>query len=369
MQKLTGFFLVVFAILSVSSCNQNPANTNNSEKWITSEPLFLARNGNGFSNMAVKDPSIVKYNGKYHLFYTSKTADTIDGELKYKTGTGYTSAETLEGLNSSKRYNIETIVDGNVVAPQIFYFEPHKVWYLIAHTWVNGNHGDLEPIYMTNPDIEYVLGWSKMRVMDTHKRKKEFWIDFWVIANDKDIYMFYANQKGSLMYMKSPISEFPNGFRKSKSKIALTQTGVKDSLNWKMFEAAHVFYAQKDKKYIALCEGAYLHPVNSWEVDARSRFIFAMTADSLDGEWTRLEVEKNIFFADAKDIYNEDGSKSANSLVSHPELIRDGNNQKMEIESIDDIKILYQSFDASNIPATYNYNELPWNLSLMQKRK
>lgn len=162
------------------------------------------------------------------------------------------------------------------------------------------------------------------------------------------------------------MEDFPNGFIKSESKVAFTQTGVKDTLKWKMFEAAHVFYAKKEKKFITLCEGAYQHPLRSWDVDARSRFIFAMVADSIEGAWTRLETDQNSFFADAKDVYNKDGSKSTKSLVSHPELIRSGYNQKLEIDSFY-VQMLYQSFDAKHIPDTYNYNELPWELSLMKK--
>lgn len=360
----TGLFLGILISLFTLSCEHKPE-IEKSEKWITSVPLFEARPGNGFDNVAVKDPSIVEYNGKYHLFYTAKSADTIKGKVNYKIGTGYTSATSLDELNTSERVFIDSIVGGNVVAPQIFYFEPHKKWYLIAHTWINGDHSDLEPIYMTNDNIENVNAWSEIQIINTHKSEKQFWIDFWVIAEGDDIYMFYTDQKGSLLYMKSPISEFPNGFSKPESKIAFTQTGTKDALKWKMFEAAHVFYAKKEKKFIALCEGAYQHPVHKHDVDARSRFIFAMVADSIEGAWTRLENDKNTFFANAKDIYNKDGSKSVNSLVSHPELIRSGYNQKLEIESLD-VQMLYQSFDATNIPDTYNYNELPWKLSLMK---
>ncbi|MEN8139216.1 MAG: non-reducing end alpha-L-arabinofuranosidase family hydrolase [Bacteroidota bacterium] len=357
--------IAITAVLMISSCGNESVNN---KKWTTSEPVFGSRIGDAWDNVAAKDPSIVEYNGKYHLFYTAKSADTINGKVNYKIGTGYTSAKTIEELNSSERIFIDSIVGGNVVAPQVFYFEPQKKWYLIAHTWVNGDHGDLEPIYMTNYNIEDVNGWSEIKVMDTHKTEKKFWIDFWAIQDKDEMYMFYADQKGALLYMKSSNEDFPNGFHKSESKVAFTQTGVKDSLKWKMFEAAHVFYSKKDEKFIALGEGAYFHPTRKWDVDARNRFIFAMVADSIDGEWTRYEGDKNDFFADAEDVYNADGSKSKNSLVSHPELIRASYNQKLEIESIEEIQMLYQSFDATNIPATYNYNELPLKLSLMSKK-
>ena len=183
------------------------------KKWTTSKPLFTARPDNPLYNVAVKDPSIVYYNGNYHLFYTAKSARETENGLKYEIGTAYTCAPTLDALNKAKRYSIDSIVDDCVVAPQIFYFEPHNLWYLIAHTWIDGDHHNLEPIYMTNPEIDNVDGWSKVKILDTEKSGKEFWIDFWVICDDMDAYLFYANQKGSLLQMKTTLENFPNGFK------------------------------------------------------------------------------------------------------------------------------------------------------------
>lgn len=331
------------------------------KKWITSKPLFTARPDNPFDNVAVKDPSIVYYNGNYHLFYTAKSAKKTENYEKYEIATGYASASTLEELNDAKRYSIDSIVGSNVVAPQIFYFEPQKLWYLIAHTWVKGNHRYLEPIYMTNPNIEDVNGWSEAKILATNKSIKEFWIDFWVICDNKDAYLFYANQKGSVLHMKTSLENFPNGFKKSEEKISLTEKGNKDGVNWRMFEAVHIYYVKKEKKYIALLEGAY----GVGHIDSRTRFIFAMTADSLNGKWTRIENSKNEFLADAHNVYNEDGSKSQLTQVSHPELIRAGYNQKLEIEDFK-LKLLYQSFDGSKFSDKYDYNELPYKILLMK---
>jgi len=40
--------------------------------WTVSKPVFKAGTKGSFDDVAVKDPSIVFYSGKYHLFYTSK---------------------------------------------------------------------------------------------------------------------------------------------------------------------------------------------------------------------------------------------------------------------------------------------------------
>ncbi len=357
--------IIIYICLLMLPCHIMAGEDIQYEKWTTSKPLFTSRVDHPLDNIAVKDPSIVFYNGNYHLFYTAKSVQKTDNGFNYEIGTAYTSAPTLEELNNAKRYSINSIVNDSVVAPQIFYFEPHNLWYLIAHTWIDGDHHNLEPIYMTNPDIEDIHGWSKVKKLDTEKSEKEFWIDFWVICDDQDAYLFYTNQIGSLLQMKTSLDNFPFGFKKKEARIALTETGNKDGVNWKMFEAAHVYYVKKENKYIALLEGAYDHPIREGDIDSRNRFIFAMTSDSLNGRWTRIENSNNDFLADAQHIYNEDGSHAELTQVSHPELIRAGYNQKLEIEDFK-LCLMYQSFDGTEIPDTYHYNELPWALFIMK---
>ncbi len=61
-------------------------------------------------------------------------------------GFGYVSAETIDGLNKAEHYFMSEITESIVVAPQIFYFEPHKLWYLVAQTVVKGETPNLKPI-------------------------------------------------------------------------------------------------------------------------------------------------------------------------------------------------------------------------------
>ena len=132
------------------------------KKWTVSKPIFKAGTQGTFDDISVKDPTIVFYNGQYHLFYTSKAIKETASKIPYlsrgRSGVGYVAAPTLEGLQEAQRHNLDAIVETIVVAPQVFYFEPQKLWYLIAQTTVDGKP-DLMPIYLTNPDIEDVHGW------------------------------------------------------------------------------------------------------------------------------------------------------------------------------------------------------------------
>ena len=338
----------------------------NQNKWTISEPILTAGVKGTFDDVAVKDPSIVYYNNKYHLFYTAKSKIRIDGKERYSISCAYTSAETLENINKTERFNIDSIVGDMVIAPQVFYFEPQKLWYIIAHTKViEGNKSRLMPIYITNPDIENVNGWSEITKIKTARSEYSFWIDFWVIADDKNAHMFYSDQKGSVWRLECPLNTFPEGFSKSKPELALFVNHIKEDKAWKMFEAVHIYRVKKENKYLAFLEGAYKHPSKEDDVDARSRFIFGMTADSLNGEWERLEKDQNIFLADAANLYSKNEKTTQYTQVSHPELIRSGYNQKLEIEDYN-FTMLFQTFDGSHFTDTYKYDELPWKLILMK---
>ncbi len=340
-------------------------------KWKVSKSILKKGDADAFDNVAVKDPSIVFYDGKYHVFYTSKNFK----DNKYGVGCGYVAAESLEKLADAKRYNLSGIIDSNIIAPQVFYFAPQKLWYMFAHRYNREEKPNLTPIYLTNPDIDNVNGWSKPKDLQTGKSNDDFWIDFWVICDDVKAHLFYSDQKGSVLRMECPLDNFPNGFADSKEEISLTVTGKNDTGEWIMFEAEHVFFAKKQKLYLIQLECGYEVPPLKGDKggckhfgDARNRFFIGMVADKLEGPWRRVENSENEFFAEAKNLFNEDGTKSKYSQVSHPEFIRSGYDQKLEIDDLDNMKILIQSFDSSKTPDDYDYNELPWELAVISNR-
>jgi len=355
--------ILAFAFCGLASC-QTGLNSVSYEKWTVSEPIMTKGPEGSFDNVATKDPSIVFYNGKYHLFYTAKSSHRIEGKRRFGISVGYTSSPTLEGLKDSKRYDFKKIVDEVIIAPQIFFFEPQKKWYLIAHKNMAHNR-DLAPVYLTNENIEDVNGWSKPKLLRTGKAGNEFWIDFWVICDDQDAHLFYSNQRGSVLRMQCPIDEFPQGLTKAEEKVALTVSGDDDRGGpWRMFEAVHIYHVKKTDQYLAILECGYENLNREKLVDARNRFLIAMVADKLQGPWRRVESGVNEYFADASALYNEDGTPSAYTLVSHPELIRNGYNQKLEITDFN-ITMLMQSFDGSAFSDNYYYSELPWELAIV----
>lgn len=338
------------------------------EKWTVSKPVFKVGPKGSFDDAAVKDPTIVFYNGQYHMFYTSKalkeTAQNMDYLSRGESGVGYVASETLKGLQSAKRYNLDAIVEYIVIAPQIFYFEPQKLWYLIAQTTADGRP-DLMPIYLTNPDIEDVHGWSKPKIFKTRKSNDGFWIDFWVICDDTKAHLFYTDHEGSIFRFECPIEKFPEGFAREKEETVLTERGETEIGRWRLHEGNHVYYVKSADIYLQVIEAVYPHPTRKNYWDSRNRFMFAMVADKLEGPWKRVETDLNEFAGNPANLFNQDGSRSAYDQVSHFELIRSGYNQRLEIEDFN-LQLLFQAFDAENIGDDYDYDELPWELAVMR---
>lgn len=327
------------------------------QRWTVSPPVFTHGPADAFDSVAVKDPSIVFHEGAYHLFYTTKTP----GESL--AGLGYASAPTLSGLNSAIRHNMDAILGEAIIAPQVFYFEPHQRWYLIAHK-VAAQRDDLIPVYLTNPEVADPDGWSKPEALDASAPASGFWIDFWVICDDTTAHLFYTDHIDAMFRQYTPINEFPHGFGARPEQIALSAGGDSEAGPWRLHEASHIYRVQETGQYLALIEGVRPHPTRPNYWDSRNRFVFAAVADSLEGPWQRVERHESEFVGDPAHLFDADGRRSLYGQVSHPEVVRAGFDQRLEISSFS-MEVLFQAFDASDVPDEYDYDLLPWELAVM----
>lgn len=330
--------------------------------WTVSEPILAPGPEGTFDAVAVKDPTIVYHRGRWHLFYTAKPARDAK---RYKTALGYVTAPTLAGLRQAPHVEMRPILGESMIAAQVFYFEPHKLWYLVGHVGDASLH-KLQPVYSTNPDIENVQGWSKPRVLRTNRQRKEdFWIDFWVICDEAKAHLFYADHTDTLFRMECPLEEFPSGFANAREQVAIKTGGRNHTGEWTFHEASHIYYVKSKGKYLALLEGTYAHPTRENYWDSRNRFLFGMEADRLEGPWRRVESSEDEFLGEARWLFNPDGTPSKYDQVSHPELIRAGIDQRMEIPDLR-LQLVFQAFDADGMPPTYDYHVLPWRIMVMR---
>ncbi len=364
--------LAAFVCLSLVSLSpKSLAGTFQYKKWFVTEPTLQAGASGAIDDVSVKDPTIVRYGGKFHLFYTSKASREATKKHKFlsknRSGIVYVAAETLEGLKDAKRHDLGKICQTVIVAPQVFYFEPHKKWYLVAHTLVD-RRPDLMPIYLTNDDIGDVHGWSKPKALKTRKSHNGFWIDFWVICDEKKAHLFYTDHAGGVFRMECPVGAFPEGLARAREETVVAERGETEIGRWRLHEASHVYHVKSTGEYLMLVEGVYPHPVIKGYWDSRTRFMYAYVADTLEGPWRRVEDDVNEFAGDPAHLFYDHGIKCPYGQVSHFELIRGGYDQKLEIEDYN-LELLFQAFDAGDIGPRYDYNDLPWELAIMRNYK
>lgn len=130
-------FTCLITILFVTTVNSGLGGTGVSEsmninnsleagqfRWKTGSAFLMPADRQNESCFSVKDPSIVYYGDRWHLFYTvraSERSHTIE----------YISFTDFKYANKAKRH-ILGCHSGYFCAPQVFYFKPQSKWYLIC---------------------------------------------------------------------------------------------------------------------------------------------------------------------------------------------------------------------------------------------
>jgi len=247
-------------------------------KWSSSAALISPKNdGKGIA--ALKDPSIIFYNGAYHVF--ASTAVSSGYNMVYLTFTDFSQAEsaTFHYLDATP------IGAGYRAAPQVFYKTSQKLWYLIFQ---DGNAA-----YSTNTDITNPAGWSAVKHFWTSQPSiitqnigAGYWVDMWVICDTANCYHFSSDDNGHLYRASTTLANFPNNM--GQPVIALS-----DSNKNNLFEASNVYKVGSQYLLIVECIGSTGH-----------RYFRSWTSSSLSGSWTALAAtEANPFAGTANVVF------------------------------------------------------------------
>ncbi len=321
-------FVPVGSTPSPNPDNGNPTSSQTCDlpskfSWTSTDPLITAHDRNWLS---IKDPTIVKYNDQYHVF-----ASIVDSTTNGYGGV-YMNFSDWSQANSAQQVDMSTTQAGSTVAPQVFYFEPHKKWYLIYQWGAK---------YSTNSDISNPRGWSAPKPLLSNGLGNG--IDYWVICDDNYCHLFFSGDDGNLYRSKVSIGNFPN--------FSGYEVVMSDSVAGRLFEASNVYKVDGSDKYLLLVEAYAPRYFRSW------------TSTSLDGPWTPLADTQSNPFAGAANV-SFSGAKWTND-ISHGEMIRSGYNQKMTINACN-LEYLYQGVDPNS--SVSDYNKLPWKLGLIKAK-
>ncbi|GAB4003153.1 hypothetical protein GCM10029992_43660 [Glycomyces albus] len=256
----------------------------------------------------------------------------------------YTHFSDWSQAGSAEHYYLDQsgIGTGYRAAPQVFYFEPQGLWYLV---YQDGNAA-----YSTNPDISDPSGWTapqhfypSMPQIIEDNIGDGYWVDMWVTCDDADCHLFSSDDNGHLYRSETPIGSFPNGM--SEPVIAM-----EESNKYALWEAANIYKVEGSDQYLLLVEAFD---------DGSTRYFRSWTATDIAGPYTPLADSRSNPFADTSNVAFPDGQWTND--ISHGEMIRSGIDQNLEIDPCE-MQYLYQGVE----PGTGEpYNELPWRLGLL----
>lgn len=302
--------------------------------WTTGPPLVAPVSRPSDPCYSVKDPSIVWYEGRWHLFCTIRSRKRTH-QIEYLSFGDWKDAPGAE-------HRVMKLSGGYFCAPQVFYFSPHRKWYMILQVEDRTRSPWLQPAYSTTTDISDPYSWSKPVLLYAKQPGNvKHWIDFWVICDDARAHLFFTSNDGRMWRAGCALRDFPRGF--GPPRVVLSGD---------VFEASHTYKLKGAAKYLTLIEA----------VGAGRRYYKAYLADALDGGWEPLAATQDHPFAGAANV-RDSGPHWADS-ISHGELLRDGYDQHLVVDPAR-LRFLFQGVTDEAMRGK-SYGEIPWQLGILE---
>lgn len=312
-----------------------PASFKVPDSWEYSAPLIAPEKRDINPSHAQKDPTVVFYNGKWHVFMTVK--------LPSKSAIEYCSFKNWEEADRSKRTILKISNSNYYCAPQVFYFMPHKKWYLIYQMGVPGLN-KMWVAYSTTTDVANPNSWTQvMPILDGSENDPRTvgGLDYWIICDNQYAYLFLTSLNGKMWRLRTRIEDFPRGF--DNCELALEA---------KVFEASHTYKLRGMDKYLTIIE------------ENGRRYYKAYIADRLDGKWTPVADTAERPFAGWKNIRPAYGIDPWTDNISHGELIRDGYDQNLIVDPSNLLFIFQGMWDKDK--SGKNYGQFQWRIGMLR---
>jgi hypothetical protein len=308
--------------------------TSSDLKWTAQSPIFSAADRDGDHYFSIKDPSIVRAGDRWHMFTTMRGVKRTH-QIEYASFSDWSEAP------QAKRETMQ-LTDGYFCAPQVFYFRPHKKWYLIYQILDKSRTPVPQPAFSTTSDIANVASWTKPQLlMDDPANGVKSWIDFWTICDETKCHMFFATLDGRLWRSETAIGSFPKGW--TRPVVVITDD---------IYEASHTYRLKGSKKYVTFVEARR---------DGGQRYFKSYVADRLDGQWQPLAATFEHAFTSPPNV-SFSGERWTDSF-SHGELIRDGNDERLIVDEARPRLLIQGVRDQDS--AGKKYGEVPWRLGLL----
>lgn len=328
--------LGAFVLLAGTATSQALAND---FTWTYGPAVLEARAVDGVEFISVKDPSIVWYGDKWHLFCTARGPQRSHAIV-------YLNFGDVREADKAERH-ILSCHPGYFCAPQVFYFTPQQRWYLICQAadeaW---GEPPYRPAFSTTTDVSDPNSWAQLRpLFEAKPDNVKAWLDFWVICDDAKAHLFFTSLDGKMWRAETSLAAFPKGW--STPVLALEGD---------VFEASHTYKLKGRNQYLTLIEAQNGH---GW------RYYKAYVADRLDGEWQPLAADRDNAFASMQNA--KPAGERWTDVVSHGELLRSGHDEKLEVDPAN-LRLLFQGVLDKDRQGK-SYGEIPWRLGLLTPAK
>ncbi len=298
--------------------------------WKCSPPLIDFDRKAADPHVSIKDPTIVRHQGKWHLFCTVRMASG-------KVDTQYLSFDDWKNANAAARTPLN-LHDQYYCAPQVFFFRPQNKWYLLYQIRDKDHVPPWGPAVSTSSDIGDPKSWTKPTWIFDKQYKG---LDYWMIGDGKKMYLLFTSLDGRMWRSGTSVADFPKGF--SEPAVVLTAD---------IFEASHTYKLKGLDKYLTIVEAQ----------GENRRYYKAYLADRLDGIWKPLADTIKKPFAGLANIQQE---QPWTASISHGELIRTGADELMEVDPAH-VQFLFQGASDDEYRNSGGYGKIPWRLGMLE---
>lgn len=302
--------------------------------WKSSGEIVLPPKDANRNVLSIKDPSVVRFNDRWHIYAT--IAHDKGWQMVHLSFKDWAEANEAKPYFMDQNPNLR----GYHCAPQVFYFEPHKKWYLVYQSQ--------HPQYSTTDDVADPASWSAPKNFFEGKpaTAPQLWIDYWVICDDTHAYLFFTGDNGKLYRSRTALADFPNGM--SEPVVVMS-----DPNRFHLFEGSAHYKLKGTNQYLTIIEAIG---------QGGARFYRGFVADRLDGEWRPIADTWEQPFAGMSNVTFAEGVQPWTKDISHGELIRDGYDQTMTVDP-KNLQLLFQGQRPST--EKIDYLKLPYRLGLL----
>jgi hypothetical protein len=306
-------------------------------QWKATAALVKPVSDANHTIVSVKDPTIVRYNGLWHIYATAYSTSARTWSMVYLNFKDWSDAPSAK----LTYIDVNPGLKGYHCAPSLFYFTPQKKWYLTFQSQ--------QPQYCTTDDLAKPETWTKPQDFFQGKPAslgRNQWIDYHLISDGTYMYLFFTGDDGRFWRSRTKVEDFPKGM--SDPELA-----IQDNRN-DLFEGSITYKIKGTGTYLTLVEAM-----------GPARYYRAWTSDRLDGTWTSLP-DANSWqkpFAGMSNVTFEDGVAPWTRDISHGEMIRDGYDEKMILDP-NNLQMLFQGRDPNS---NGRYELLPYQLGVLKQ--